>query len=239
MTSVYNFTRLVTGKVTSSIQRKGLLRTLKSCAAEMEEIRFDRKCGVDTLENGCDYTVPAAQAQSVHMNIQYSPTKIRTAQQIFRNLPIRYEDFVFLDFGSGKGRTLLLASDHPFRRIVGVEFSPELHAIAENNIRVYHNRGRMCQVVQSCCCDATTYPLPPDDLVLFLFNPFKYPVMANLLDNVWHSLKTHPRQIYIVYNNPVCRDLMAQCAFLETVQDNELYAIYRAVGPSRQAMALE
>src|SRR5271169_5094077 len=29
-------------------------------------------------------------------------------------------DFVLLDLGSGKGRTLLMASDYPFRRIVGV-----------------------------------------------------------------------------------------------------------------------
>src|ERR1700683_3774920 len=32
-----------------------------------------------------------------------------------------FRDFVFVDLGSGKGRTLLMASDYPFRRIVGVE----------------------------------------------------------------------------------------------------------------------
>ncbi len=35
-----------------------------------------------------------------------------------------FHDFVFIDLGSGKGRTLLMASDYPFRRIVGVELLP-------------------------------------------------------------------------------------------------------------------
>ena len=47
------------------------------------------------------------------------------------------EDYTFIDFGSGKGRALLLASEYPFKRIVGLEFSPELHAIAEQNIQRY------------------------------------------------------------------------------------------------------
>ena len=34
---------------------------------------------------------------------------------------LNFRDFTFIDLGSGKGRTLLMASDYPFRRIVGVE----------------------------------------------------------------------------------------------------------------------
>ena len=33
--------------------------------------------------------------------------------------PIDYSRTVFIDFGSGKGRTLLLASHYPFRSIIG------------------------------------------------------------------------------------------------------------------------
>src|SRR5271166_3265808 len=35
-----------------------------------------------------------------------------------------FRDFTFVDLGSGKGRTLLMAADYPFRRIVGVELLP-------------------------------------------------------------------------------------------------------------------
>ncbi len=36
-------------------------------------------------------------------------------------LPIEFNQFTFIDLGSGKGRTLLMASDFPFRKILGVE----------------------------------------------------------------------------------------------------------------------
>ena len=55
--------------------------------------------------------------------------------------------FDFIDFGSGKGRVLLVASHYPFRQVIGVEFSPELHEIAQENIRRYQSPARRCQAV--------------------------------------------------------------------------------------------
>jgi hypothetical protein len=40
-------------------------------------------------------------------------------------LPIAYDKFAFVDCGSGKGRTLLIASEFPFKFIIGVEFAAE------------------------------------------------------------------------------------------------------------------
>ena len=51
-------------------------------------------------------------------------------------------DFTFLDLGSGKGRTLLMASDYPFRRIVGVELLHSLHQIAQENLRLYKSESQ-------------------------------------------------------------------------------------------------
>jgi len=42
------------------------------------------------------------------------------------SLNLRFEDFTFIDFGSAKGRALLLASEFPFKKIIGVDFSPKL-----------------------------------------------------------------------------------------------------------------
>ena len=50
-------------------------------------------------------------------------------------------DFTFIDLGSGKGRVLLMASDYPFKKIIGVEFMPELHRAAQENITGYSNGG--------------------------------------------------------------------------------------------------
>jgi len=51
-------------------------------------------------------------------------------------------DFTFIDLGSGKGRVLLMASDYPFKRIIGVEFMPELHRAAQENVREYTERTK-------------------------------------------------------------------------------------------------
>src|SRR6516225_8353137 len=48
-------------------------------------------------------------------------------------LPIAHEAFTFVDIGCGKGRALMVASAFPFRRLVGVEISPELCEIARAN----------------------------------------------------------------------------------------------------------
>ncbi len=47
------------------------------------------------------------------------------------------QDFTFIDLGSGKGRVLLMASEYPFQKIIGVEFMPELHRAAQKNIAGY------------------------------------------------------------------------------------------------------
>jgi hypothetical protein len=54
---------------------------------------------------------------------------------------LNFHDFTFIDLGSGKGRTLLMASDYPFRRIVGVELLPSLHQIAQQNLRQYKSEA--------------------------------------------------------------------------------------------------
>ena len=55
-----------------------------------------------------------------------------------------FRDFIFIDLGSGKGRALLMASDYPFRRIVGVELLPQLHRAAQDNLTKYRSETQQC-----------------------------------------------------------------------------------------------
>src|SRR5271166_837033 len=71
-----------------------------------------------------------------------------------------FHDFVFIDLGSGKGRTLLMASDYPFRRIVGVELLPALHRAAQENLSKYHSESQKCFALESICADATEFVFP-------------------------------------------------------------------------------
>ena len=105
--------------------------------------RFDRRFQVQT--SGVVQTeqldVPEnRRAQAV----EYLPTAASSLGWLLTKLPISHSDFVFVDLGSGKGRMLLVASEFPFRQVIGVELAQELHEIAEGNIQQFRSRNIRC-----------------------------------------------------------------------------------------------
>src|ERR1700693_2612248 len=76
-------------------------------------------------------------------------------------------DFVFIDLGSGKGRTLLMVSDYPFRRIVGVEILTALHLAAQQNISKYRSESQQCFALESVCANATAFVFPAEPILLY------------------------------------------------------------------------
>jgi SAM-dependent methyltransferase len=129
-----------------------------------------------------------------------------------------FADFVFLDLGSGKGRTLLMASDYPFRHIVGVELIPSLQQVAQENLRRYKSESQRCFSLESICADATTFAFPSEQLVIYLFNPFPEAGLRRVIANLKQNLRTHPRAVYVLYHNPLLERVLAENhAFGKTV----------------------
>jgi tRNA1(Val) A37 N6-methylase TrmN6 len=61
---------------------------------------------------------------------------------------------VFVDFGSGKWRAIFWAARYPFRRVIGVELSAQLNALARRNIN--RNRHRLtCRDIHLVTADVT------------------------------------------------------------------------------------
>jgi SAM-dependent methyltransferase len=137
-----------------------------------------------------------------------------------------FRDFTFLDLGSGKGRTLLMASDYPFRRIVGVELLPALDQIAQANLRAYKNDSQRCFSIESVCADATTFPIPDEPLVVYLFNPFGESGLCRVVANLERSLRANPRPLYVLYYNPLLEHVLAQSAVLRKICQTRQYSIY-------------
>ena len=90
---------------------------------------FDRQHGVDTggeFEGWTylsDLDIPSPNWIDCNDYTAIEPIRF---EQVMAALEIAFEDFTFIDFGSGKGLALLLAPEYPFRRIIGLEFAPEL-----------------------------------------------------------------------------------------------------------------
>ena len=103
-------------------------------------------------------------------------------------LRIRHEDFTFVDYGCGKGRTLLLASEWRFREIVGVEFSSALCGVAERNVRAFAQCNEQHHNIRIECIDARDYELPSGPMVLYFYNPFDAAILSIVLENLARSL---------------------------------------------------
>jgi SAM-dependent methyltransferase len=135
-------------------------------------------------------------------------------------------EFVFIDLGSGKGRTLLMASDYPFRRIMGVELLPALHQIAKENLSKYHGEAQKCFALEAICGDAREFALPDEPLVLYLFNPFPEAGLRSVLANLGESLRASPRAVYVLYHNPLLEHVLTQSATLRKIDGTQQYSIY-------------
>ena len=159
---------------------------------------------------------------------QYQPSEPAVFREMLDSLPA-VDGFTFIDLGSGKGRTLLMASDYPFQRIVGVELLAELNAIALQNIARYRSDSQKCFAIESHSADASRFQFPADATVLYLFNPFPQHVWHDALANLYHSLLAAPRPVYLVYHNAVHQDIVAAESWLQELVRTHQFVIYRAV----------
>jgi SAM-dependent methyltransferase len=157
----------------------------------------------------------------------YQPTDPEVFQEMMSHLPADLTSFTFIDVGSGKGRTLLMASEFSFQRIVGVEIVPALHRAAEQNIAAYRSGTRQCAAVESTLVDACEYEFPPTPLVLYLFNPLPPKSLNCLLDNLHSSWLRHPRELWLIYHNPILLELVERHSWLTKEHSTSQFAVLR------------
>ena len=196
---------------------------------EETDSEFDRRHGVDTSG-----IIPLNQLGIAGTNWEYGVPYWAIDPDVFLRLlgalEIRHQDYTFVDFGSGKGRALLLASDFPFKRIVGVEFSPALVQIARQNVRKFHRDSQQCRDIEPVCVDALEYPLPEGPGVYYFYNPFDREIMERMIARIEQSYRERPREIYILYANPMVGELWDRASCFRKVTANGDYAIYKTDG---------
>jgi hypothetical protein len=96
-----------------------------------------------------------------------------------------------------------MASDYPFRQIIGVEFSKELQQISEENIARYQSAIQKCKDVRSVCMDFTSFEFPSGPLFVFLYNPSSHAITYQLAKNLAESLQAQPRPLWVLYVTPM------------------------------------
>ena len=195
---------------------------------------FDRKYGTDTSG-----VIPLKALDigsgNTEEGIWYEPMSAKVFRQIMGHLTVNFGAFEFIDFGSGKGRVLLLAAEHGFKKVIGVEFARELHRTATENAAIHERQSGKPQNIETICMDATEFPIPEAPLVIFLYSPFKGKILERVLSNVTMSFAANPREIHLIFygRNPESIELLKatqfRCRELDIRPDWSRLVRYRAI----------
>jgi SAM-dependent methyltransferase len=203
-----------------SIKRRGLLRTSQIAGSTAYDFLFDLRYGTDTRRWVNAQELDTDSENKSHA-VHYQATKARPFLKLLRSLGLP-KDSAFVDFGSGKGRVLLLAAHYGFKRVVGVEFSPQLCALARNNIATFSKIAPLGSPLEVIEADATRFEISADLNVFYFYNPFDPPVLSRVLDNVRRSVESAPRKLWLIYNTPKHHELILQSGLFRDCSCHEI-----------------
>jgi SAM-dependent methyltransferase len=166
--------------------------------AKIDQIdKFDTSFGVETSTPFESWDASEADNFDLLNNYRYSPSPTGILRAVISQVPVNYEETTFIDFGSGKGRALLVASEFPFKRIIGVELSGQLCDIATRNVMQYRSASKRCNDIDIHHQSAEEFEIPDDAGVFYFYEPFSSTVAEQVLDNIERSIRRVPRAAVI------------------------------------------
>ena len=135
-----------------------------------------------------------------------SPSGNSYLKNVLKNIGINKKDSI-LDIGSAKGSALKTMLDFPFQNIDGIEISPELVEIAKRNFqKLKTNKVEIFNENASCFMGYNNYNY------FYLYNPFPEIILKKVFNQM--NKQIMGKEIFIIYNNPVCHDLLINSKFL-------------------------
>lgn len=165
---------------------------------------FDRKFGTKTAFIKEQFDLEEFISIDRFQNsLRYYPTPIKAmyfALDSLNELDVDYNKYTFIDVGSGTGRNLLIASEYPFAKIVGVEISKYLQRIAEENIKIYKSSTQKCKSIKSYCMNIVDFDIPNDEYLIFYFwVPFSEDVFKSLFLKISEFIYQKNKKIFLIF----------------------------------------
>jgi SAM-dependent methyltransferase len=189
-----------------SLRHRGVRRTLQGARSTFSHYWFDLRYGTAT-RSSADLADLAIRGENVAHGVGYQPSSPALFHRVMHSLPLP-SGSVFVDFGCGKGRVLMMAARYGFSRVVGVDFSAELCRVCRRNIEVFRTRVKVSAEIEVVESDAVAYRFRDDENVFYLFNPFDAVVMRQILARIGESRRRAPRPIWLIYYYPLCGEII-------------------------------
>jgi hypothetical protein len=161
---------------------------------------------------------PAALAEAT----RYEPANVNVLHHLFGSVPFRHEDYHLVDVGCGKGRTLMVGAEYPFKAITGIELSPVAARIAQNNLtRNTRRHEAKCANVNVRCENAVDFTVPPGNLFVTLYNPFLGTTFERCIEHLHQATFAEPaRKLWLAYINFwFCEQTLEKSGYFRRVHD--------------------
>jgi SAM-dependent methyltransferase len=184
---------------------------------------FDQKYGLDTGGYFGPEELVKGHPSDAH-NHGYSaiaPSVFYEACRRWRaTLPAvagRIDGYTFVDVGAGKGRAILLASELPFRKIIGVELNEELARLAQENAERWNQvaRPRTPTKIRMVHGDALEFRWPRTPLLVYMYNPFACSLVARLASKLAAAGRSGSNLVDVFYVNPTCTETLTSQGIFE------------------------
>ncbi len=191
------------------------------------EIRGEKKYNINTSKIE-DVKKLSIKGDNIEHAELYQGANYYLLEKVFDHLQTIEANQSILDFGCGKGRVLTVAAYYGFSKITGVEFAKELCDVARKNIIPVQQKfpQKIFNVIHA---NAVDHKIENDTNVFFFFNPFDEVVMLAVAKNILQSLKENPREVYVVYLNPVHKEIFMSAGFEQIYHFEKLKYIQASV----------
>ncbi len=205
-----------------SIRKRGLFGTTRIL---IPEVLFDLRFGTDTFRivalEDLKRSRNTQEWQGAHSYQAANPTLFSDILRgvISTHLRSDFSKDIFLDYGCGKGRALILAIENKMARAEGVELSPELVQVAQGNIANYLSRKPQSSAVNSSSLqvhlgNALEFDPADDVSIFFFFNPFGPEILEPVLRRLTSlPTKTAAGERLLIYMNPMHPEVPERCGF--------------------------
>ena len=150
-------------------------------------------------------------------NAEISP--LLRLNKLFKSLNIKFENFNFLDIGSGQGVALhFVMKNYHFKNYCGLEFNEYLVDISKKNLVHLKKKNKIIHN------DARKFFLEDSRYVIYLYNPFERIVLKKFLKNNLDLLRKN--ECIILYQNNFYTEDIKMLSKKEILIENGLSVYY-------------
>lgn len=207
------------GRNLFGIMKLVVLNVRHACAALTPAARarraadqtFDKLWGTDTSRPVSLHDLDIGRARVAQCN-RYEASGEAMLHEPLAALDIDPGRYDFVDYGSGKGRVLMLALQSGFRSVTGIELSTRLCETAQSNLDKFARRAGIVGGARIIGADATMFLPSGANILAYFYNPFDASVMKVVRRRLEQALQTGTRRVVIIYANAEHADVFGDAA---------------------------